>query len=301
MELSQELYEKVHARFEQILRDDPRIDELMQRAFRRTATYKDSHEYGQLIGDALREAMNIVTGDDLPPSGMDLEIADRLFGDHLRECDETMRAYCEAVQKGMNDKYGIGVKPISPPSRENTVMAVVEKVALIDNYSPDAIDGIIDFATWSLETADQYMKANSDFLTKAGARMLIMRTYEGPHWDPHRGKGGSMQDCKFCKERATDGWEPYQGSADQDIYRRHRGCRCMVVTKFDDKINTAWTGKTGQDLKSMYNQERERLRKLDSMDYAQRYEDLKAQKRARDRNRRRMVSKALNGRLDESE
>lgn len=301
MELSQELYNRVHERFEKILEDNPRIDELMQKALRKQASYADSHEYGRLIGEALREAMNSVTGKYLPEGKMPMDIADRLLGDHLRECDETMRAYCEAVQKGMNDTYKIGVKPIAPPSRENTVAAVVKKVTEVETYSPEALDGIIDFTTWSLETADQYMKANADFLTRSGVQMLIMRTYEGPHWDPHRGKGGSMQNCTFCMERATDGWEPYAGSAEQEIYRRHRGCRCMVVTKFSDKLNTAWTGKTGQDMQEIYMQERERLRKLDSMDYIERYNDLKAQKRARDRGRRRQSRNRRYNRLDESE
>lgn len=301
MELSQELYTRVHERFEQILKSNPRIDELMQKALRKNASYEDSHEYGQLIGEALRDAMNSVTGEDLPAGRMPMDVVDRLLGDHLRECDETMRAYCEAVQKGMNDTYKIGVKPISPPPRENTVKAVVEKVAALEAYSPESLEGIIDFATWSLETADQYMKANADFLTKSGVQMLIMRTYEGPHWDPHRGKGGSMQNCKFCQERATDGWEPYAGRIEQEIYRRHRGCRCMVVTKFDDKLNTAWTGKTGQDIQEIYKRERERLRELDSMDYIERYNDLKAQKRARDRGRRRRRRGLYGGRLDENE
>lgn len=287
MELSQELYDRVHNRFEAILKKKPRIDELMQKALRKEASYTEAHEYAQLIGDALKEAMKAVSADDLPTKSMPFDVADKLLGDHLRECDETMRAYCEAVQKGMNDKYKIGVKPISPPSRENTVVAVVEKIAAAETYTPETIDGIVDFATWSLETADQYMKANADFLTRSGVQMLIMRTYEGPHWDPHRGKDGSMQDCKFCQERATDGWEPYAGRAEQEIYRRHRGCRCMVVTKFDDKINSAWTGKAGVDLQEIYRHERARLRKLDSMDYVERYQEMKAQKRARDKKRKR--------------
>lgn len=290
MELSQELYDRVHDRFEQILKEHPRIDELIRKKLRKTATYEDAHEYAQLFGEALREAMNAVTGEDLPASKISIDIADKLIGDHLRECDETMRAYCESVQKSMNDAHRIGIKPISPPSRENIVVAVVEKVATLETYSPEALDGIIDFATWSLETADQYMKANADFLTRAGAQMLIMRTYEGPHWDPHRGKGGSMQNCKFCQERATDGWVEYRGRSEQEIYRRHRGCRCMVVTKFSDKINTAWTGKTGTDLQEIYMRERARLRELDSMDYTERYNDMRAQKRIRDRRRRKGYS-----------
>ncbi len=289
MELSQELYERVHSAFEQIIADNPRINELMIKALNKTASYEDSHEYGSLIGNAIREALNSVTEEDV--TTIPIDIADRLFGDHLRECDELMRAYCEAVQRGMNDSYKIGIKPVPPPSRENTVVAVVEKIASLEAYSPEAIDGIIDFATWTLETADQYMKVNADFMTKAGVDMVIMRTYEGPHWDPHRGKGGSMQHCLFCQERATDGWVDYNGRAETEIYRRHRGCRCMVATKIKGKLSTAWTGAEGPDIREMYNMERERLRKLDSMDYIERYNDMKAQKRHRDRYRNRRKSR----------
>ena len=74
----------------------------------------------------------------------------------------------------------------------------------------------------------------------------------------------------------------------------------MVVTKFDDKLNTAWTGKTGLDIQEIYKRERERLRELDSMDYIERYNDLKAQKRARDRGRRRR-RRRYGGSPDESE
>lgn len=301
MELAEELYGKIHKRFEEILRDDPRIDGLMQKNLRREATYIEAHEYGQLIGDALREAMNVVTGEDLPGGRMDFSMANRLLGDHLRECDETMAAYCEAVQAGMNDVYGIGVKPKPPPSREETIRELVSKAAQVEEYSPEVLDSIVDFATWSLQEADQFMKTNADFLTKAGVNMLIMRTYEGPHWDPHRGKGGSLQDCKFCKERATDGWQPYMGSADTEIYRRHRGCRCMVVTKFDDKLTAAWTKKSGQDMVDLYNQESRRLRELDKMGYVERYLDKKEQNRQNEKNRKRRRRRRYSRQLDDDE
>ena len=50
MELSQELYDRVHNRFEATLKKKPRIDELMQKALRKEASYTEAHEYAQLIG-----------------------------------------------------------------------------------------------------------------------------------------------------------------------------------------------------------------------------------------------------------
>ncbi len=75
----------------------------------------------------------------------------------------------------------------------------------------------------------------------------------------------------------------------------------MVVTKFGDKMNTAWTNKSGQSLVDIYNQERKRLKELDSMDYKERYLDKKAQNRANNRMRRRRRKIRYHRWLEENE
>ena len=279
MSISEDLKARVRKKFNELYSNDEKISKQWSAIQSGSATYEEAHAYGERLGDLIREALNEVTGEDLPGGSMAYDIADAVVGDQLRLADQYMLEGCKAIQSGMNKTARVGIRPIEPPSREDVIREVVGKVAAVSEYSPESLDGIIDFATWNLETASKYMQVNADFLTRAGCDMLIMRTYEGPHWDPHRGKGGSIQDCKFCKERATNGWQEYRGSAEQEIYRRHRGCRCMVVTKFGDKMNTAWTGAVGNSMRELYAKESARLRKLDAENYRKEYERLKEARR----------------------
>lgn len=261
-----ELYEAILKTFERKLKQDKTIKYLKKKISSETATMLDAKEYALTAGQYLEEAIrSCVNAEALPDGKMVYEIADKIIGNPLRYSKSLVDEVCSSIQLAENIKSGIGLKPVIPPQREETIKAVISKISAAETYSEKILKEAVDIPTWSLQDVDSFIKNNTDFMNRSGIRMLIIRTYEGKHFDPHRGKGGSMQDCKFCMQRATDGWVDYDSVDRDEIFRRHVGCRCEILTKKSgEKIQSAWSKEHGESVRDLYNSEQARLRSLDN-------------------------------------
>lgn len=286
--LSEQLLDRVRTEFYRIINeDDSGVGSLLREIRAGSSDFTLAHDYAVRIGDALERAIfSQVGADDLPSGRLTQELAEAVIGEPLRISDDMVNEVCALIQTNANAAAGIGIKAITPKPRLSAIEETVARVAELDEFSELGIRAIVDMPTWSLEVVDMFVRANMDFQNRAGFDWTITRTYEGPHFDPHIGKGGrghqagGYRDCKFCKDREYHG--KYSECDTSEIFRRHKGCRCIILTeKPDGTLQSAWTRREGTDVKQIYRQERERLKKLDSMSRNARYEELAEKARER--------------------
>ena len=203
-------------------------------------------------------------------------------------------ARCRSVELRINELDAGQAGPVNGNSAliatkemiaSGTLLEGMEKGCVMSSFTPAAIrdEGIsVHFAElefyggfgdavrtiWNMEAMDEFQKINTDFLYAAGINSLVSRSYEGPHFDPHLGKGGrghqtgGMRDCRYCKERATNGFVDYEEKRnDPEFWKRHRGCRCLIVTKLahEREFQTAWSKNTGKNIRELYMQEQKKV------------------------------------------
>lgn len=284
-DIGEELYSRVRKEFYRIINEeDKEVGQILAKIRAGSDDFELAHKYAEKLGEALEKAIfKEISPGDLPDGRFYYDIADKVIGNPLRANGISINEICSEIHGNANTKAGVNIKAIIPESREETIKAVVAEISNLEEYTPEALRQILDIQTWSLQDVDEFQRVNSKFLLKSGMSVEIIRTYEGPHFDPHRGKHGSMQDCKYCKDRAYAG--PYAGLYDlgleSEIWKRHPGCRCVIVTKREKTYQSAWTRTEGESVRDIYMQEQKRLKQVDSMSMKEKYEEINRKRRAR--------------------
>lgn len=212
-DIAPQLLEEIAKDFRSSYESSSKIQSLLQKVKEQTATYIQAQEYAmevsRLIGEVYERNLSSAV---LPDGRMYYNIASRLIPENLDENYRLVSQYAVEVQKGLNEKAGIGLKAQTPEKNEDRTRGIVELVTNAEKY--DDIAGTLSdvFENFALNVVDETIKANISFQGKAGLSPKIIRRAE-------------RKCCKWCQEIAGEYRYP---DVPKDVYRRHERCRCIV-------------------------------------------------------------------------
>ena len=207
------LLEAVTEEFRKSYNASSKIQSLLKKVKDKTATYAEAQEYAievsRLIGHAYEKHVSSAV---LPDGRMYYNIAARLIPANLDENYRLVLEYAVSVQKALNEKAGIGMKPQTPELNRDRVDGIVDYVSNAEQYDQIADKLPAIFENFSQNVVDETIKKNAEFQWKAGLDPKIIRKAE-------------RKCCQWCSNLA--GVYHYPDVPD-DVYRRHGNCRCQV-------------------------------------------------------------------------
>ena len=215
-DLAPEILEAVERSFRENLNNNKEIARLQELLTTGKATYHEADKYAVEVGQALAKAFrDNVTADALPDGRMYYNIASRVLPPPLRMSYEEIANYAEAMQRGMNERARIGIKAIRPKYNTDREKGLIEYAsgAEYENIKKNLEEDLINFGQ---AVVIDSLKANAEFQWQSGLSPVIKRTAEGGC-------------CDWCSKLA--GTYPYEQVRDtgNDVFRRHRFCRCNVT------------------------------------------------------------------------
>lgn len=222
-----ELNERIEASFDGYVMRDRQLSQISNRIRDGTATLKDAHSYAERLGEDLSKALvNTLTPDALPNGTLYYNIAQRTIIPGLQNNYRLVNDAAEVIQKAIDQKSKIGlgiVRADFPLERIN---------GLIDKITQDTVpvDMVIRWLQEPIVNnseafADDFMRSNASFRSKAGLKATITRIA-----DP--------KCCDWCA--ALEGTYEY-GKQPDDIYRRHEFCRCVVTYQSEKTSQNVWS------------------------------------------------------------
>lgn len=215
-DIAPELLLKIQQTFQASIEQNMRIKELYRLLELRKATYQEANEYALLVGEALADAFKKhVRSDSLPNGRMYYNIAERILKSTLGHNHELIADYSVEVQKAINKKSQIGIQVQRPKVNEDRINGIIDRVSNEENFDDVAWilnEPVINF---SQSVVDEVVRANADFQYQSGLEPIIIRRMAG-------------NCCEWCANLA--GTYDYRDVKDtgNDVFRRHRFCRCTV-------------------------------------------------------------------------
>ncbi|MDO5036942.1 MAG: hypothetical protein Q4E37_01410 [Tissierellia bacterium] len=133
------------------------------------------------------------------------------------------------VQEALNKKANINIKAVKPKLNQGRINGLVNKMAEYEDF--DEGKWLLDepVINFTQAVVDDTIKANADFQYKAGLHPEIVRKEAG-------------NCCEWCKTLV--GVYAYPEEVPEDVWRRHRYCRCTVdYLPGDGKKQDIWSKK----------------------------------------------------------
>lgn len=177
------------------------------------ADYKNANEFSIEIGGILAEVLgNNITSEILPDGKMYYNIADRILNQTMTNNFNLISGYTADVQTSLNHKAGLRMKAQKPKLNQSRIDGIVERLSKEDDFNK--IKWILDepITNFSQSIVDDTIKINTEFQAKAGLMPKITRREAG-------------NCCDWCKEVVGTYTYP---DVPENIYKRHRYCRCTV-------------------------------------------------------------------------
>lgn len=207
------LMTKIRNEFNRGMKSSLTIQNLIKAINSGTATHVQSQQYATEVGRILANVFKrTITADALPDGRMYYNIAERILNSALYRNHNLVAETAVYVQKTLNEKAGIGLKAIKPSFNESRISGLVERLSSEKDFANVAWlldEPIVNF---SQSIVDDTIKENAEFHAQSGLSPTITRVCVGGC-------------CDWCQEIA--GVYSYP-NVPQDVYRRHRYCRCTV-------------------------------------------------------------------------
>lgn len=205
--------QEIREAFADVVENDRHLKSIYNKISRGIATYEDADLFAMKVGKALANVFSdsIVTFD---------EDALRIVKGMLTQNNDLVSAVCEEVQTGLNKAAGVGIKPIKPNNARQVdrIGGIIEAVT---NRPTEEALVMLNQNTENLVVSlvDAYVKTNADFQAAAGLNPVIVRK-----WDGVTGSHDTRH-TDWCS--SLEGTYDY-GNEPKNVFRRHRGCGCLV-------------------------------------------------------------------------
>lgn len=222
-DIAPKLYEKIKKEFDRKISDSKRLSTLSEKLAKGIVTYREAHEFAIESGKILSQTFqNNLSSSVLPNGKLYYNIADRILRPMMGELYEGVADYSKEVQTVMNKQQNIGIKAIKSELNEDKVQGIIDITSGKEHFDDIEYmlgEPLINFAQ---TIVDDTVRANADFQYKSGLRPKIIRTSTG-------------KCCKWCDNLA--GVYDYEDVSDtgNDVFRRHKHCRCLVEYDAGDR------------------------------------------------------------------
>lgn len=211
-----ELLNLIQNEFADAYESDKDITELMEKIDGGKATGADLDAYAARTGDLLAETLHRnISSDTLPDGRMYYNIANRILSPVLEKNYNLVADVAAAVQEQLNERAGIGIRPMRPEINRDRINGLVDLASDAEQY--DDVSGQVEsgVVNYTQSVATDSVHENAEFHYKAGLTPRIVRTAE-------------VGCCQWCQDLAgTYDYSDVRNSGN-DVYRRHRNCRCTV-------------------------------------------------------------------------
>ena len=266
-----ELRDEVMQLFTRRMRTDAKLKKLVARA-RGSMSYEDANEVAIRLGE--------LASDSMLQSSVNIEkftedIARELVTDPLTSIHELTSDVVRTVQQNMLDSAGSKLKSLTADLDTNRIDGFIRKLASYDN-AQDAQwmlkEPIINYAQ---SVVDLSMRKNMRVNSEAGMKAKVIRRAEA-HGTRKRiqrvranGKIYSYQrtyevPCKWCKDLAgTYDYDTVRKAGD-DVWRRHDGCRCTLIYKLGNGVETTvWKKENSQEVRARVEREEKKRAEIE--------------------------------------
>lgn len=225
-----ELLEAIQKDYSAGIKNNKALVAIQEKIVNGTATHALTNEFSIKAGEILaRSYQNNLSSAVLPDGKMYYNIAERILNPTLGENHKLVAEAAANVQTSMNKAAGIGIKGIEVKIDQGRVDGIVNKIANAEQF--DDVAWLLDEPVVNLSQSivDDTIKENSEFHARSGLTPTIVRKSSG-------------KCCDWCN--AIVGVYEYPSVPD-DIYRRHRYCKCTVEYDPGDrsKRQNVWTKK----------------------------------------------------------
>ena len=229
------LLEKLQRSFQSEMNRNQNLSRLYNLVGVGTASYQEAQEFAIEVGKILAKVFegNISSG-ILPDGRLYYNIANRIIPPMLENNYNLTAEFAVDVQNIANQTAGITMAAVKPELNQDKVAGIVNIVSGKEKYDEISymlIDPIINFTQC---VVDDTVKANADLQYKAGLSPKIVRTSTG-------------KCCAWCDKLA--GVYDYEKVRDtgNNVYRRHKNCRCLVELVADKQTQNVHTKRWAEE------------------------------------------------------
>lgn len=209
------LYERVKANFDRRCKDHYLIKTISKRIANGKADMIDLSSYAGSLGAQLANAiLDEVTQDLLPDGRLYYNIAKSIIEPMLRGNYDLINSVADELQASLDRKLSYRIKAQHasfPQERVNTAIGAASQEGIDWETVRRRMSSTPENITHAM--ADDYMKANAEFRSKAGIDTYIERKDDG-------------KCCEWCSKLA--GRYRYPEQVPRDVFRRHDNCGCLV-------------------------------------------------------------------------
>lgn len=207
------LLEKIRRAFSSEILKNERLKKLLDKLEAGEANYADANDQAIEIGEILAKVFKQnIAPENLPDGMMYYNIAERLLNSTLETNYELASTYAMEVQTNLNHKAGLNLKAQKPEKNQERIDGLIDRVS---SEPYEQVEWLLDepVINYTQSVVDDTISANADFQYKAGLRPKIIRKSTG-------------KCCDWC-DRLVGEYD-YPEEVPDDVWRRHRYCRCKV-------------------------------------------------------------------------
>lgn len=213
-----ELRDAIAAAFSENLQKDAFIQDFLEKAKQksRDLTLEDVQKFSERLGEATSKALlDTVGADVLTDERLKREVTSRLVRPMLEQNFDNIQAEANRVQKIIDESDGIGLNGVNAAFPEDRAAGLVGKVN--ESESVEAAQSYFGepVVNFHMHGYDSWVETNAKFRADAGMTSRIIR----------RGHFGM---CPWCAS-LTGTFEYYGDNMPNDIFRRHKNCKCVVL------------------------------------------------------------------------
>lgn len=228
--IDQDLLDRIEAAFKNNTSDSEVIKNKIMALRDKAATHKDTEELAVEIGEILAETFTSeVSTQAWAGEQIHYEAAKALIEPNLKRNYDIVSDYAEQVQIQLNDDAGLSINAIKPEINKDRMDGIIKKIATYDDFDKGKWLLNEPIVIFTIAVADEAVRANAEFQAQAGLGPKVVRKIKG-------------NCCDWCKEVA--GTYNYPDEVPNDVWRRHRYCRCTVeYFPGDGRKRDSWTKK----------------------------------------------------------
>ena len=211
-----------------------------------TATFKDADlsaiELSRMLSGSLGDVLKL---EDMPDGILYYNIADKTLGVSASEVYGMAADIAADVMDSINNRSGFKIKAVTAQVNKDRLNGLVSAASEAKEQS--TLSRILNeyVENFVMSAVDDTVKSNAEFQYKAGLQPVIKRE-------------GTGKCCEWCG--SLEGVYKYPDEVPADVFKRHRGCQCVVeFVRADKGYQNVWS-KKWSDRSQSDGQRAERIR-----------------------------------------
>ena len=228
IDIAPELLEKLKRAFSEKFNNNKKISKILSTIREGKPTYSEVNELSIVVGDILAEVFQEnLSADILPDGRMYYNIAKRTVEPMMVNNYNIVSENAVVVQEILNKNAGMGIKAQVPDLNQSRIDGIINRLDEEEFF--DNIKWILDepIKNFTQSVVDDAIEKNADFHKELGLEPKIIRIAEA-------------NCCDWCSK--IEGVYEYPLDVYENIYARHRYCRCTVeYDPGESKKQNIWT------------------------------------------------------------